>query len=228
MSTPPKPRIAAFFDVDCTLLEVNSGKMWLARQWKDGEIGLFDAARFMMWLVLYRFGFLDFEKVAKLSLARYVGEREDKILAQMSRWSNEELVPWICKEARESIAEHREQGHLIVLLTSGTSFAVKALGETLGLEHLLCTEVQVRDGVLTADLEKPVCYGKGKVTKAEIFALQHGVDLDASFFYSDSTSDTPMLERVGHPVVVNPDPRMRFIANRRGWPVRRWRAARAA
>lgn len=225
MSAEQSPRIAAFFDVDCTLLEVNSGKVWLARQWKDGEIGPLDAARFVMWLVLYRFGVLDFEKVAQLSLARYVGEREEKVQAQLTQWSNAELVPWICKEAKTAILEHRAKGHVIVLLTSGTSFAVKALAEVLDIEHLLCTEVRVQDGILTDELEKPVCYGPGKVTKAEIFALQQGVDLERSYFYSDSSSDCPMLERVGHPVVVNPDPRMRLIANRRDWPVRRWRAA---
>lgn len=224
MTPNPPSRIAAFFDVDCTLLEVNSGKVWLAREWREGQINAFDAARFVMWMVLYRFGFLDFEKVAKLSLQRFVGHRVDEVEAKMGRWSNEELVPWICKEAKAAIAHHRAQGHLIVLLTSGTSFAVKALGEKLDLEHMLCTEVCVADGVLTDELQKPVCYGPGKVTRAEIFALQHGVNLERSYFYSDSCSDIPMLERVGHAVVVNPDPRMRFAARRRGWPVRRWRA----
>jgi phosphoserine phosphatase len=64
-----------------------------------------------------------------------------------------------------------------------------------------------------------VCYGQGKVVWAERFAAEHDVDLAASYFYTDSISDLPLLERVGHPVVVNPDLRLRRLARKRGWPL---------
>jgi phosphoserine phosphatase len=75
------------------------------------------------------------------------------------------------------------------------------------------------DGRLTGRVTPPVCYGQGKVVWAERFAAEHDVDLDAGYFYTDSISDLPLLERVGHPVAVNPDPRLRRLADKRGWPI---------
>jgi phosphoserine phosphatase len=72
---------------------------------------------------------------------------------------------------------------------------------------------------LTGQVVPPVCYGTGKVVWAERFAEEHGVDLSASYFYTDSITDLPLLERVAHPVAVNPDPRLRRLAQKRGWPV---------
>jgi phosphoserine phosphatase len=65
----------------------------------------------------------------------------------------------------------------------------------------------------------PLCIGPGKVSKAEAFAMEHEVDLEQSYFYGDSVTDAPMLDRVGHPRVVNPDPGLRKIARERGWPI---------
>ena len=83
----------------------------------------------------------------------------------------------------------------------------------------LCTFLQSEDGRLTGAIEPPACYGTGKVVWARRFAAEHGVDLGASYFYTDSISDLPLLEQVGHPVAVNPDPRLRRLATRRGWPI---------
>jgi len=77
----------------------------------------------------------------------------------------------------------------------------------------------VRDGRFTGEAVRPVCYGAGKIYWAERFATAQGVDLGRSYFYTDSITDLPVLERVGEPRIVNPDPRLRRVAARRGWPV---------
>jgi putative phosphoserine phosphatase / 1-acylglycerol-3-phosphate O-acyltransferase len=77
----------------------------------------------------------------------------------------------------------------------------------------------VRDGRFTGEAVRPVCYGDGKMYWAERFAAAEGLELDQSYFYTDSITDLPVLERVGEPRVVNPDPRLRRLALRRGWPV---------
>ena len=98
------------------------------------------------------------------------------------------------------------------------------LAELLGVPDLLCTELEVVDGRLTGRHIAPACAGAGKVVYAERYAAEHGVDLGRSYFYTDSYSDLPMLERVGCPRVVNPDPRLRRRARARGWEIERWRA----
>jgi phosphoserine phosphatase len=93
----------------------------------------------------------------------------------------------------------------------------------LNIPHVLCTEVQVDDsGALTGEYKRPACYGAGKVHWAEDFARRHGISLAHSHFYSDSFSDRPMLERVGHAYAINPDPRLKRFARARGWPIEEW------
>src|SRR5690606_22889710 len=126
-------------------------------------------------------------------------------------------VAWaICAEARERIEIHRRQGHLVALLTSATHFLSTPVARALAVDHILCTEVEIDAGLLTGRTIEPLCYGVGKVLRAEQFAEHHDIDLASSYFYSDSISDLPMLERVGHPRVVNPDPRLRRVALGRG------------
>jgi putative phosphoserine phosphatase/1-acylglycerol-3-phosphate O-acyltransferase len=92
-----------------------------------------------------------------------------------------------------------------------------------GLDEFCSMQYEVREGRFTGHALRPACYGEGKIHYAEGLAQQHGLDLDGSYFYTDSFSDIPMLERVGHPQVVHPDLRLRRVARERGWPLHDWR-----
>jgi phosphoserine phosphatase len=93
----------------------------------------------------------------------------------------------------------------------------------LGIDgQYVCTHLESREGRLTGEVIPPVCYGQGKVVWAERFATEEEVDLSASYFYTDSISDLPLLERIGQPVAVNPDPRLRRVALNRGWPIEKF------
>ena len=217
-------RVAAFFDIDHTVLEINSGSSWIGYQWRSGQMGLWGLGRALMWLAQYRFGLLDYEAMARKVLRGYKGKAVDPIHEEVEAWFEAEVAWAICGEARDAIAKHRDDGDLLVLLSSATQFLCQPVAHALDIKHVLCTRIEVKDGVLTGAHVPPACYGEGKVVKAESFAKEHGVDLDASFFYSDSISDLPMLERVGHPCVVNPDPRLRRAATARGWSCATWTA----
>ena len=108
---------------------------------------------------------------------------------------------------------------MVAILTSATRYLAAPLAADLGIEHILVTQLVVRDGRFTGEAVRPVCYGDGKMYWAERFAAAEGLELDQSYFYTDSITDLPVLERVGEPRVVNPDPRLRRLAVRRGWPV---------
>ncbi len=112
----------------------------------------------------------------------------------------------------------------MVILTSATRFLAGPLARAMDIEHVLCTRLEERDGLFSGAHCPPACYGVGKVSHAERFAEEHGIDLDVSYFYSDSFTDLPMLERVGQPRVVNPDPRLRRRALGLGWESQQWRA----
>jgi HAD superfamily hydrolase (TIGR01490 family) len=220
----PSRDIGAFFDIDRTILEVNSGSKWIGYQWKTRQMSAWQVARALGWLVQYRFGLLDFDAMSDKVLASYAGRPVEPISREVEAWFHADIARSICREARDRIADHRERGHVVVLLTSATRFLSVPLADLLEVPHILCTEVEIQDGVLTGRYRRPACYGAGKVAHAERFAAEHGIDLDRSYFYSDSVSDLPMLERVGEPRVVNPDPRLRRTAAERGWALETWRA----
>lgn len=219
-------RIAAFFDIDRTIIEVNSGRMWLVKQLRSRSMRKREALRFLGWLVLYYLGKIDFDAAILKSMERYRGISAAQLEQEVAEWFQCAIFPRICRQARAQIAEHRAQGHEIVLLTSATRLSSRTLQVELGADHLLCTELEVSDdGVLTGGVVFPTCYGQGKVWWAEKLALSLGLELEHCFFYTDSISDLPMLERVGKPKVINPDVRLRRIAKQRGWPIENWSAS---
>lgn len=95
-------------------------------------------------------------------------------------------------------------------------------GASASVEHVVATELEVTGGQFTGRIKPPMSYGQGKVVLAEKLAQLHGVSLEKATFYSDSVTDLPLLERVGTPVAINPDGRLRRVAERRGWRIETW------
>lgn len=219
-----EPRVGAFFDVDLTLIDVNSGASWLRHAWRTGKVRPLRALQAVGWLLRYRLALLDLESVSALVTRDYAGVVVSALDAEVREWFHRDIEPHVCAEGRVRVADHLARGHVVALLTSGTRFSATPLAELLGVSHVLCTDVEVVDGVITGRHLAPACAGPGKVVHAERFAREHAIDLSQSYFYTDSYSDLPMLERVGCPRIVNPDPRLLRRARARGWEIERWRA----
>jgi HAD superfamily hydrolase (TIGR01490 family) len=217
-------RVGAFFDVDRTLIEVNSGRIWVEYLWRQNKISIPYAMRSAWWLAKYWLSALDYDQVTAEVVRAYAGQSVEELESEVRAWFDEEIAPTICREAREAVEKHRKLGHVLVVLTSGSQFSTKPLQEELGIDHLVCTEVEVADGVLTGEYFPPTAYGEGKLTRAREFAERENIDLSRSFFYTDSYSDRPMLDAVGNPRVVNPDPRLKRFAIAKGWGFDRWSA----
>jgi HAD superfamily hydrolase (TIGR01490 family) len=155
------------------------------------------------------------------------GWSERDFAERCKRWVEDEILPLLLPSALRQIEHHRQEGHLLAILSSSPTYVTRPIAETLGLDEVLSTQFEVADGAFTGRLVGPACYGKGKVHWAEDLVSRREIDLGSSFFYTDSYSDLPMLERVGHGVVVNPDPRLRRAAKQRGWPVQNWQEVQA-
>lgn len=209
--------------MDKTVLAVNSGTLWLRYLVTHREITARDLARALWWLALYQLALIDGEFVTAEVASTIRGQREDEMRRTCNHWFAADVAPHITAGATARVAHHRAQGHLLAVLSSSSPYASEPLGARLGIPHVLCTRLGVADGVFTGAVAGPVCFGRGKVLVAEAFAREQGVDLSESWFYTDSYSDLPMLERVGHPVAVNPDLRLRRHARARSWPILTWR-----
>jgi HAD superfamily hydrolase (TIGR01490 family) len=216
-------RVAALFDMDKTLLDVSSGQLYARYLHRMGEMGFGELARVAWWGVLSRLGILDMQELIPRLLSDAAGDDEREMRLLCDRWFATDVIPHVTRRGRQQVAEHKAQGHVVAIVSASTQYVVEPMAAYLGIHgQYVCTHLESEDGRLTGRLTPPPCYGAGKVVWAERFAAERDVDLLASFFYTDSISDLPLLERVGHPVAVNPDPRLRRLARARGWPIERF------
>lgn len=219
-------RPAAFFDLDRTLIDVNSGVLWARHERRSGNISRRTLARVGFWNLMYHLSLIDMEAMFARAVGHYRGVARAELDRRTREWFARDIQHHLRSEAAEAITEHRERKHPTVMLTSSSCFEAEAASAAFGLEHWLANDfVTDEHGRLTGDFVRPLCYGRGKVERAERFAVEHDVDLSRSYYYADSYSDRFMLERVGEPRVVSPDPRLRRTARRRGWPILPWNAA---
>ena len=213
-------RIAALFDLDKTLLDTSSAVLYARYLYRNGLMSRRQLARVAWWTVLSRLGFLDMQELAPRLLSDAAGDDEGEVRRQCDLWFAQDVLPHLTEKGRQRVAEHQAQGHVLAIVSGSTQYSVRPMAEYLGFPgQYVCTYLEAEDGRLTGRIVPPVCYGPGKVVWAERFAAEHRVDLSASYFYTDSITDLPLLEQVGHPVAVNPDPRLRRLARRQGWPV---------
>jgi HAD superfamily hydrolase (TIGR01490 family) len=215
-------RVAAFFDMDRTLLRCNTGTQWIKFLRRRGEISTWKALRAMAWIARYKLSIIDMEAVTGLAVADLAGDLEADMLEKARAFFAEEVLGEIAPKGLDALSFHRREGHLVALLTGSTPYVAELLARHLGIEHVLCTRLSVEGGRFTGRHIAPACAGDGKVVWADRFARERDVDLAASWFYTDSYSDLPMLRRVGVPRIVNPDTRLRRHAARAGWPTEEW------
>ncbi len=213
--------IAAFFDMDQTVLSIDTGVSWMRFLYRRGELSRLAMARTLWWSALYKVALLDIETLATRMVAGLAGEPEADMLAKCEVWHRDDVAGKVARQAHRAIAHHRDRGHQIVLCTGSTQYASEVVARSLGIDDVLCTRLEVADGKFTGRLAAR-CFGAHKVTLAEAYAADRGIDLAHSYFYSDSYNDLPLLARVGRPVVVNPDTRLHRHARRTGWRVEHW------
>jgi HAD superfamily hydrolase (TIGR01490 family) len=213
-------RAAAFFDMDNTLLSAASGRLYLKWLLQTGQMPLHRWAYVSGQVGLYIIGLLDFPRLITRLMVYAGGTDEAEAWRMSAAWFESVLRQHITEAGRERIWWHRQQGHHVAIVSASTPYAVRPVAAALDLgESFIATELEVHEGRFTGKVVEPPCYGDGKVVRALSYAARHNIDLKKSYFYSDSESDLPLLEAVGHPVAVNPNRKLARIAARRGWPV---------
>ena len=212
-------RIAAFFDVDKTILAENSGKLYLQLLYERGEVDAWEFVSNLGSYLRYKLNLLDLERWVEQTMLQLAGRTEADFLAETESFFEKFILPVIYPEARLRVRKHLELEHFVALVSGSTRYVLDPLAAHLGVKHVLCTELESDQGVLTGRVVEPVCFGRGKVHRLSELIEDEGLDLPRSWFYTDSMSDLPLLELVGHPVVVNPDPPLYREARRRRWPI---------
>ncbi|MDP6980893.1 MAG: HAD family hydrolase [Myxococcota bacterium] len=213
--------------MDHTIISESSASIYMRHAWRCGDVGVVDMVRGLAGVLQYMAGRHDLTTWTANTLAGLAGRDEASMIDEGLELFEREMAPKVYPAAARLIEEHLASDHLVVIVTGSIPYLVEPLAQSLGIEHVLCTQLEIRDGVLTGQCIEPICLEAGKVDRMRGFIEEHDVDLARSYFYSDSITDLPALEVVGHPVATNPDSALYRMASRRGWPVRLFDAPRS-
>jgi putative phosphoserine phosphatase / 1-acylglycerol-3-phosphate O-acyltransferase len=219
---PAGPKVAAFFDVDRTLLSGFSAAAFVREQLFSGRIGPNELAEMTLGALGFALGRSGFSGFVTSATASYRGLPESALEEIGEKIFVKRLASMVYPEARALVRAHRERGHTVAIVSSALRYQVEPLARDLDIEHVLCTRLEVEEGVFTGRVLKPTCFGEGKAQAVRDLAEKLGLDLEESWFYTDSHDDLPALEVVGRPRPLNPDDRLERVARERGWPVRRF------
>jgi HAD superfamily hydrolase (TIGR01490 family) len=218
-------RAAAFFDLDKTLMAGSSGMQFarVARRHKlvsRGQLASwgFEHLRYRLW------GTTDERTRDVLKAAReLIAGVPARNFERMNPEVLAAILPRVYPQMLDEVHGHQDAGRPTFIVSAAGSGVVEPLATVLGMDGGVGTRYEVsEDGALTGRFEGPFVYGDGKVEAMQAYAAEHDIDLAASYAYSDSISDLPMLRAVGNPVVVNPDPPLLEVARDEGWQVLRF------
>ena len=217
---PAGPEIGAFFDLDRTLVAGFSAVEFVRDAVLSGRMSPQDLLATLLSAARFQLGQVGFSGFVTGTTGVLAGLAESEFEEIGERIFRDRIATEIYPESRALVQAHRRKGHTVAIVSSATRYQIAPIARELEIAHVLCTGLEVRNGYLTGAVEHPTCYAEGKAFAARRFAAEHGVDLERSYFYTDSHEDLPLLRIVGRPRPTNPDRRLASIAARRGWPVR--------
>jgi HAD superfamily hydrolase (TIGR01490 family) len=212
---------AAFFDLDKTIIAKSSTLAFGRPFYQGGLINRRTVLRSAYAQFVFALAGADEDQMDRMRdylTAMCTGWDVQQIRDIVNETIHEIIDPLVYDEAVELIAEHKAAGRDVVIISSSGDEVVRPIGEMVGADHVIATRMVVEDGKYTGEIDY-YAYGPNKAEGLRALATERGYDLDESFAYSDSITDAPMLEAVGHPFAVNPDKGLRKIATERGWPV---------
>ena len=212
---------AAFFDLDRTLISGSSVYAFGLAAWRNGLMPTRDILSDAAKAITFRLGGATDDKadaVRDRVLSGITGQTTET-LSSLGDQIIGNLLEHVRNEAQGFLALHQEAGRDTYIVTASPIEIVERLARELGMTGAIATVAETKDGVYTGRLAEPFCYGPGKAEAVGKLAAQRGYDLRLCYAYSDSASDLPMLELVGHPVAVNPDRKLEAVARGRNWPI---------
>ena len=215
-------RYIAFFDVDGTLINKNSGKNLVRTGYKKGVISTGKFIHALYLSLLFRFHLREPGMIIEAMAAWLEGLSEDTVSELFAEVFLTSLAPAIRPEIFTEIRYHKERKGRVVILSSAVQFVCNPLAKHLAMDDVICSELEVRDGVFTGRFTGDLCYGGEKVNRLKAYCEEMNFSLDNAYFYTDSYSDFEALDSVGYPVCVNPDKKLAKVAGVKNWIIHEW------
>lgn len=210
----------AIFDLDNTLIAGDSDHSW-------GEFiveqGLVDAEHYRAendrFYREYENGGLDVNEYLRFALEPLTRYSLDELAKLHQQFMAEKIDPMRLPKAEALLQKHRDAGDYLLIMTSTNSFVTGPIAKSLGVDEIMASEAEIKDGRYTGNVVGTPCFQAGKVTRLQQWLAQYEGDKENCYFYSDSINDLPLLSEVDNPVAVDPDETLRAHAEAAGWPV---------
>ncbi len=214
----------ALFDLDNTLLAGDSDYLWGCFLASKGLVDkhIYEEAN-LRFYEDYKQGTLDIHEFLSFALTPLAENDADDLRAMHEEFMEEHIKPIMNPAGKDKVEEHRSQGDHLVIITATNSFVTGPIASAFGINDLIATEPEMLNGQYTGKIDGIPCFQEGKITKLNRWLENSGMNLEGSYFYSDSHNDLPLLEQVSFPVVVDPDEILEKVARERGWPIQTFR-----
>jgi putative phosphoserine phosphatase/1-acylglycerol-3-phosphate O-acyltransferase len=221
-ASPAGPQVAAFFDFDGTLIAGFSASAMAEDRWRNRDISLGDLAKTIKAAARVGAGLADVEEFMRIGVQAWRGRTHEDMVEVGERVFNQRIADTIYPEALELVRAHQRRGHTVVLTSSAIPYQVEPMAKHLGIDQVLCTQLEIKNGLLTGEVADSPLWGPGKANAVQRFAQQRGIDLDQSYFYADGDEDVALMHLVGKPRPTNPRSKLAAVARRRGWPIQQF------
>src|ERR1700730_6022093 len=224
---PGGPKVAAFFDFDGTLIEGYSAGALYAHRARNFELGPDEFVRTLRAAIGGPLAEEAFKDLLLQGIRGWVGRTEDDLMELGEQLFAQEIAGALFHDAWRLVRAHQNQGHTVVIATSATRMQAQPMARELGVDHVVCTELEIDNGVLTGGITGRPPWGEGKLAAVKEFARRKRIPLKNSHAYANGDEDVPFLGSVGFPHPVNPGSVLARHASESGWQVLRFRTRRS-
>ncbi len=219
-NSPIPPHSLALFDLDNTLLGGDSDYLWGQFLVEQGLVNAeeYETAN-RRFFEDYQQGILDIRKFLHFSLKPLSANPPNVLHRLRDLFITEKIEPIVLPAAKALVEHHRQRGDHLVIITATNAFVTAPIAELFGIDDLIATQPEYLEDRYTGRFIGTPCFREGKVKRLNHWLDAHQLETGTATFYSDSHNDLPLLNQVGHPVAVDPDPQLEHTARRHGWPV---------
>lgn len=212
----------AFFDLDRTITKAISGRALARRALSKGFMKVSDISLAAYLGLAYRFGLADPVMIMEKMTGWVKGLPEQVLTDLCAEISRDVMLPSIHREVFDELKMHRSKNAKTVILSSTLRPVCEEVADYLGMDDIICSELEVINGYMTGRPVGHLCYGVEKLKKIEEYCEMNNSTPKESWYYADAFVDLPALSLVGHPVCINPDTKLSGAARRKGWTILNW------
>lgn len=216
----PKSNIAAFFDFDETLVSVNSSKIGFKWLYENGMLSKIFIFKVMIAVFLNRRNIISEKRMADIMISFYKNKKLADFKTGAHEFYFDYLKPHLAPRVIDKLEFHKKKGHILVIVSGSIRYYLEPAAKDLGIQHLVCTDLEENShGLLTGKAIGQVCIGNYKKELTLKLVDKLNIDLENSYAYGDNQADIPLLKLVGNPVVVEPTPTLKKVAQKNNWPI---------